>query len=370
MIRRSLLTVCGIVAVTNLALSFTACNQDTGNKPIEAGPPAPTPDAGAPLCGGDIPVGQILDSHGNLTAPNWSCYADSFDGGFLRPLVGDGGDADVDLPDVLPGDAADDAADAALDATIPPDAGGPLGCRMRLTDFVALTPLASTEVDLFFNNDASGAPSFTGTTGDPAAGNPGPGHAGAGEFFFPPPGTDVMAYRVKPRAGTPGLPDIRGLIQFDTVACKAGAEYDEAAISVQAANSLVAGILGSTREDTKKMAIVIGVRDCDFKDVLGGTVEVIDDATGKPVQESVGVTDMRGAYFGTSGFPDGACTHTVASQALYTALNVPTDRPITVRSRARMSELDPSPGRVLGEKKLQRFPGYIVIERPYRLTKK
>ena len=369
MIRRSLLTVCGIIAVTNLAFSFTACNQDTGNKPIEAGPPPPPPDAGSPLCGGDIPVAQVFDGQGNLTAPNWSCYADSFDGGFLRPLVGDGGDADVDLPDVLPGDAADDATDAAPDATIPPDAG-PLGCRMRLTDFVALTPLASTEVDLFFDNDATGAPSFTGTTGDPAAGNPAPGHAGTGEFFFSPPSTDVMAYRVKPRVGAPGLADLRGLIQFDTVSCKAGQEYDEQSITAQAANALVAGILGSTREDPKKESIVIGVRDCDFKEVLGGTVEVIDDATGKPVQQSVGTSDMRGAYFGTSGFPDSECTHTVAAQALYVALNVPTDRPITIRSRARMSDLDPSPGRVLGERKLQRFPGYIVIQRPYRLTKK
>jgi hypothetical protein len=376
MIRRTLLTVCGIVAVTNLALSFTACNQDTGNKPVEAGPPPPTPDAGAPLCGGDIPVAKILDSQGNPAAPNWSCYEDTFDGGILMPVIpfADAGDADADLldalPDVLPGDAADDAvADAAPDATVLPDAGTD-GCRMRLTDFVALAPVPSTEVDLFFDNDATGAPSFTGTTGDTAAGNPAPGHAGTGEFFFPPPTTNLIAYRVKPRVGVAGQPDLRGLLQFDTVACKAGETYAENSITVQAADSLKGGVLGSTREDPKKMGIVMGVRDCDFKEVSGGTIEVIDDGTGLPIQQSAGTTDYRGAYFGSSGFPDTACTHTVATQSLYTALNVPADRSITIRARARTSDLDPSPGHILGEQKLRRFPGYFVIQRPYRLTKK
>jgi hypothetical protein len=55
--------------------------------------------------------------------------------------------------------------------------------------------------------------------------------------------------------------------------------------------------------------------------------------------------------------------------ALFSAINVPTDRPLHVRAYGRFQDSDSvtSPP-MLGERAIPIIPGQIAIVRPYRLT--
>jgi hypothetical protein len=121
------------------------------------------------------------------------------------------------------------------------------------------------------------------------------------------------------------------------------------------------------------MVITLGVRDCQYRDVQGGIVELVDDQTGNILTSGSGAADIHMAYFSTDSLPNAACTHTVATKSLWSALNVPTDRPLTARTKGRMCDTDatgnPCPLVPLGERHIPAIPDTIVIVRPYRLSK-
>ncbi len=313
-------------------------------------------DAAIPACAVEpLPVMKVLNAKGEEVDGDWSCYAT--DAGFLFPLGADGSDADPDAD--LDAAAADASPDAEVDAGV--DAG-PAPCKFHLNDFVLLGPVPNATVNLFFNNDALTTPGFTGQTASVAGGG-----LGVGEFFFPAPGTDQMAYGVVARTDAGGLPDLKPFVWLDNFSCKAGKTYIGQSITKQSFDLLGGGILATTPVDPVKMTVVVGARDCQYRDVSGGQMELWDDTTG--LQLIPGQGDLRASYFGNSGVPDLACKQTVAAQALFAAVNVPSDHAITIKATGRMSSSDPPKGVPLGERKLPKIPGSIVIVRPYRVFK-
>jgi len=305
------------------------------------------------------PVMVLVDQNGQTSAPDWSCY--DTDGGFLMPLDldgGDGGDAVVDM----------DASDAAIPPDAAPDAGMDAGtgdggtgptAKFALTDFVSLAPVGNVTVQLFYDNDATHNPDFTGMTADMSAGNGTPTHAGFGEFFFPLGSTQTLAYRIPPSMLE------KELVWYDNRTPLAGQTYQGQSITNTSYNLLINGILGTGSADPNKMNVVVGVRDCNFKDVSGGIVQLIDDTTGMPLPTGNGPTDMRTSYF-LGSVPDTRCTHTTAPNSLYSGLNVPTDRSVTARAFGRKSASDAAPV-LLGERKIPVHKNAIVIVRPYRI---
>jgi hypothetical protein len=361
--KRAAAYLCGVIATAAaFSQAMTGCNTIGDIAPTDASASDVVRGDAAPgACAVDPPpVMKYLDSKGVETLGDWSCYAP--DAGFFFPLGLDGGDAGDDASDAGDdaSDAGDDASDAGDDASV--DAG-PAPVRFHLSDFVALTAVPSAHVDVFFNNTL-GTPDFSGITTD--MGDAGPTTPGIGEFFFPASGTPLIAYRVNARIDAGGgLPDIKPLIWLDIQSPKPGETFLANSITQQSYDLLGGGIVGNTALDPQKMTVTIGVRDCQYRDVLGGIIELIDDATGQPLVSGEG--DFRAQYFGPNGFPEPTCKHTVAQQSLYAAVNVPSDRSITVRASGRMSDSDTAPV-VLGTRKLPAVPGFIIIVRPYRLT--
>ena len=355
--KRSVAYVCGVIASAaafSQAVTTIGCNTIGDVQPTDASAIDVTKaDAAPPACGTDPPpVMKVLDQMGNLKDGDWSCYGDA------------GADAAVFFP--LGADAADDADADAADADMDvaeagtPDAGdggsdAGATCNFKLTDFVLQKPVNGAAIDLLFHNDPSVNADFSSTTDS------------NGAFPFPVPGTELMGYRIKPGN------DIKALVWLDTLSCRAGQTYQAQSITKASFDLLSLGFTngGQLAIDPEKMTLVVGVRDCQYRDVVGGIVQIFDDTTGLPLvsgKQDAGYDDFRAAYFGTMGTPDIACTHTSAQQALYAAINVPTDRPLTVRASGRMSASDTSPV-MLKERKLPAIKDTIVIVRPYKIYK-
>lgn len=368
MIRRPLLIACGAIAAANVAFQVVGCN-DIGDAPPvvdkEAGPP---PDAGTPLCQGELPVMQVVDQNGQLQPGDWSCYSQDFDGSTIAPLDdgGDGSLLDVDLDalvDAPPGDGS------TTDGAPPGDAGdggtttdAGATCTFHLSDFVSNQPTPNAQVGLYYNNVVGAQPDFLGLTDS------------KGNFDFPVPNTDVMAYGALQIPDAGASTQIVPVYQFDTATCKPGATYPGNTLTKSGYDLLSAGILGSAKVNPAKMSVVIGVRDCRYRDVVGGVVQLVDDATGQVITNDAAHADFRGAYFNSSGFPDPACTHTTAvfnqQYALYAALNVPMNTTVTAKVFGRTSELDSKTDPpLLGTRQVPQIPGAVVIIRPYKIIK-
>jgi hypothetical protein len=346
---------------------LSGCDSIEDVKPGDAATSdVPTTDAGTLACQGDPPVMMIQDQAGNPQMPDWSCYDD--DASAFVPFGLDAGlDVDLDgLVDVDLGDAGGDAemdagadaADAAMQTDAGADAAAAPHCTFRDVDFVAMAPVPNLKVQLFFNNNAmSGSPDFTGTTN------------ANGEFTFPVPTTPLMAYLIPSQTGMTSGQDVKALAWYDNISCKSGETYAGFSITATSYNLLSGGILGGTAVDPARMTLVSGVRDCQFRDVGGGLIEIVDAVTGQVVPPGNGASDYRGSYFGSGGTPDARCTHTVAAQSLYAAVNVPIDHPLKVRALGRMKASDVAV-RNLGERTIPAWADTIAIIRPYRLTKR
>jgi hypothetical protein len=359
----ALLFLCaGAGASLAIGQAITGCD-DTGDHL--------TPDAGdgrdraepIPLkCQGDPGVMMRDNGNGGLEMADWGCYDP--DAAFLDPIVtiaaldagadADDGStaADADMDSAAPVDAGEDSA-------APVDAGGMV--KFHLVDFIARTPVGGGNVDIFYGNDITAAPSFSGTSAGPDGGL---GGAGYGDFFFPPPPAPGTLTGVHVHAAGTGPSALHDVIWLSNVMPGAGHTYEGASITEGSIQLLAAGIGASTKPGT--MIITMGARDCQYRDVQGATVEVIDEATGQPLPPAQTPTDPRFAYFDVTNLPNTACTHTVAQPALFAGINVPTDKSLTVRVSGIMH-----PGeapKVLGEKHLTPVPDKILIDRPYRLN--
>jgi hypothetical protein len=367
--KRSAAYVCGVIAtVAGFSQVVTACNTIGDVGPTDASAPdVMHADAAPPACGTDPPpVMTILNANGDPDTADFSCYdSDGGDAAVLFPLDLDAGDAlldvglDLGLPDVLPPlDSGDDGttADAAMDAG--PDSSVEAGdagteSTFHLTEFVSQKALAGADVSLFFHNDPLATADFMGTTN------------ANGDFQFPTPSPGVMAYTVK--AST----DLKAFAWLDLATPKPGTKLPAQGVAVQSFNLLANSLTnnGAIAIDPTKMILVVGVRDCQFRDVAGGVVEIFDDTTGMPLvsgEQGAGHDDYRAAYFSPMGFPDQACTHTSTPQSLFTALNVPLDHPLTARASGRRTAADTTPV-VLGERKLPVLPNMIVAVRPTKI---
>jgi hypothetical protein len=378
--------MCLAAAAGALALGQAAgCSGDSSNgAAADAGRDTSSGDAGGSgsdaggvtsLCAGDPPVMKWLDLSGNLQDPDWSCYeadaafAAPFVPAPLRPrlLLGDGGDDAADsADDVASGDASADAIDEAVEAGQPdggmPDAATALD-TFTLTDFTSRTTQGAASVDIFFGNTVAGGvkPDESGVTAPDDASPP-----GFGSFLFGDPPGALFAYRVNAR--TSPSPALHTVIQLDNLPPPSGGVFQGNSITESAYQFLVSGFLSVSQAAPGTTQLVTAVRDCAGHDLLGGIVDLIDDATSQPLPTGNGATDLHWAYFGSDSFPRAECTHTVASPlALWSALNVPSDRKLRIRLRGRMHATDAQPVSI-DERVLELVPDVIMIERAYRLT--
>src|SRR5262249_18408964 len=161
---------------------------------------------------------------------------------------------------------------------------------------------------------------------------------------------------------------LHALVQLDNLSPPNGGTFQGNSITDGAFQTLVAGFLGTTQTATGTAQVVTGARDCASHELLGGMIDLVDDATGQPLPVGAGPGDLHSAYFGSDDLPHTECVHTVALPiALWAAINVPTDRKLRIRLSGRMRETDAQPV-VLGERALELVPDTILIERAYRLT--
>jgi len=392
--RRSLLAVLGVIAGGSLAFdAASGCNSVGDITSPDAAADQSAGDTGgqAADCTGTPPVMYLLDQNGNHVAPDWSCYQP--DAAALIPLDFDAGDGD-DGGDGSGDDAADaagdDSGDASgddgstsddsstpVDAAPPPDGGAPdaappATCRVHMVDFESpTTALPLVNVDFFFSNDTTKTPDFSGTSADFSAGDGGPNTPGVGDILIPIPTGPVWAYHSYARGADAGTmyEALEALNWFDFGACTAGSTVLGEAISVSDFEGLVSAVLNGGTTDPTKGIITTAVRDCQNRYVAGGILQIVDDATMQPVATGLAETDMHAEYFDSQGFPDAVCTHTTLPQALFSAINVPLDRPLHVKAYGRMQESDSvtSPP-MLGERAIPNIPGQITIVRPYRIS--
>jgi hypothetical protein len=387
--RRSLLAVIGVVAGGSLGLNAASgCNSVPDVSAADAAADQSVGDsAGMPAdCTGDPPVMYVLDQNGNQVPPDWSCYQP--DAAALVPLdfdAGDGGDGDdgpgddaSDSGDDTGDDAAGDDSSTPVDAAPPPvdagpDSGPPAAtCRFHMVDFEnnALA-LPNLPVDFFFSNDTTKTPDFSATTADFSAGDGGPTAPASGDILMPIPTGAVWAYRSHARSADAGASyePVEAINWLDLGACTAGQTIVGEAISVSNYQELVSAVLNGGSPDPTKESITTGVRDCQNRNVAGGIIHIVDDATMLPVPTGEGASDFHEQYFDKSVFPDTTCTHTTLPQSLYAAINVPTDRPLHVHAYGRMTASDSvSSPPLLGVRTVPVLPGQIVIVRPDRLT--
>ena len=357
-------------------ITSTGCNQDTGVKPVDAGDERSLADAAPLACSGPTPVMMYADTlTGDLKFGDWSCYGS--DAGFLAPIIAL--DAGVDAADAGPDGDVDAGVDAGVDSGVDAGAGidsggvdggtgsgtdaGPLPVRFLLEDFIARTPVAGAKVDIYYGNTAQGSPDFTGVSAPLTAPPGGPNTAGPGELLFPaPPANTLFAFHVN--ATTTGNTTLQDVWWFSNVA-KPGDKFLGASITQATQTFLLSG-LGVT-QTPGTMQLTVGARDCQYRDVQGAIIEVIDDTTGLALTKGKLPNEPAVAYFGLDSLPDPRCTHTVATPSLYAVANAPTDHSLTVRLSGRMSESDATP-KVFAQSKIPSVANVIVIDRPFRIS--
>jgi hypothetical protein len=347
-------------------MGIGACTSDEA--PANPSPDAATTDGpartdtgtGGSRCSGEVPA---LTAYDRVTQkevdPDFSCYVDDDAGTFL--LLEDGGDeASVDDGGIL--DAALDVAlDAPLDA-IATDAGdaqvtdaatdaAPAPRTFHLTDFLNGSAVAGASVDLFWGITADKQPDFTATTD------------GTGSFAFQSPaGERLYAFRVNDST------TLTPLVWYDLPIMNGSNEG--ACLTKQEAAQLIGGIVGSQLPDPSKATLVSGVRDCQGREVRGGLLELIDDATGQPIPTGTAKGEARVRYF-VNNFPDEKCTFTSNDPSIWAVINAPTNMPgkthgYTLRFKGRR-KTDAAPV-LLGQRSLELWPGKTTIGRAYRLT--
>ncbi|HEY8039454.1 MAG TPA: hypothetical protein VIF15_06655 [Polyangiaceae bacterium] len=343
------------LAVVSLTVAqLPGCSTKSNNgADADGGDDATSADAATGTCAGDPPVMKWLDSSGNLQDPDWSCY--DTDAAFAAlPLLGDAGDDGSDT-----GPAVDSGDDGPTVEAGPPDSGtleaATTQDQFQLTDFTTHIAVPGAQVDLFFGNTlANGvAPDVSATTG------------AGGDFSFPPPPGPVFGYRVAQRSSSPALQPV---VQLDNVTPRPGTTFAGNSITTGSYQTLLAGVLGTTQTAPGSFVIVTGARDCAAHELLGGIVDLVDDATAQPIPTGIGPTDIHQEYFGPDNLPHLECTHTVPQPiALWAAINVPASRAVRIRLSGRMRPTDAQPV-VIGERKVEAYPNYNFIERAYRLT--
>jgi hypothetical protein len=349
-----------VLAMASLSFELAGCGSSSAGAQPDAGPDRVTVDS--PVysnCNGNPPV-MTWAINSQPQVPDFGCYAPD-----AQALDFDAGDAS---------DAATDAVDESLTDGGAGEGGGadgsvPVG-RFHLTDFQSSEPIPDAVVDLFNGDTVRTAPDFTGTTGGIDAGVADAGIPGTGEFFFPLPASSLFAYRVHARGASAGVAPIEALIEFDVITPLPGQRVDGNSINQSGFNLLVAGILGAALPAAGTATIAIPARDCAGHDLAGVIVELIDDATGQPVPTGTGPTDFHTGYF-SNGVPNSNCTFTSADQALWAAVNGPTNgtdatKSYSVRLSGRMSDADASPA-VFAQKKVELWGDTINVLRPYRL---
>lgn len=380
--RRSLLAVLGVIAGASVGLNAASGCNSVGNLTApDAAPDQSSGDSGPPAdCTGDPPVMYILDDAGHQAPPDWSCYQP--DAAALIPLDFDAGDDGAsDAGDDGDDGASDDSStpgDAGADAGPPSDAGGDADaglspfCRFHMVDFETPTlALPLVGVEFFFSNDTTMTPDFTATTADFGAGDGGPMTPGVGDILMPIPTGPVWAYRSIARGADAGAAyePLESLNWYDFAACTAGSTVLGEVISVPDYEGLVAGVLNGGTPDPTKEVLTAAVRDCQNRYVAGGILQIYDDTTMQPVAPGEGSGDLHAEYFNDESLPSPICTHTTLPQALFSALNVPTDRPLHLRAYGRFQPSDSATSPpMIGERAIPALPGQIVIIRPYRLT--
>jgi hypothetical protein len=176
---------------------------------------------------------------------------------------------------------------------------------------------------------------------------------------------------VNPSAGPSTPKSLAAVVQYDNVIPKPPAPIEGNSITVGGQQLLLSGVLGSQAPQDGTSIIVVGARDCKGRELRGGVVTLIDGATGQPVPTGKDAGQMHASYlFG--GFPNEACTFTYSDQAIWAAVNAPSNmpgntHPYTVRLTGRMHDTDTTPV-VLGEKPVELWPNASIIPRVYRLT--
>jgi hypothetical protein len=375
MSKRASVVVFGLVAAGSIAQGLIACNGDdsssTGSS-NDAGSDVTAADgatSGPPQCSGTLPEMMAFDPTTNAeVTPDWSCYANP-EAGFLDLDAGtDADDAAADTSDAAQPDSADagesdsaTASDAPNEASPSDEAGVDAGpdaagaaTTLQINDFVSHAAVEGASVDYFFSpRTVSGTPDLSGTTDK------------NGQISFPLPAANpLFAYRVKATS------TLVGLIEYDNIAVKPPAFAQGYSATNNGVSLLLAGVLGSSPQAANSSIIVVGVRDCQEREIRGALVELVDGNTGNAVPTGKGVGDMRTDYF-LGGLPNTKCTFTNDDQALWGAVNAPVNmpgntHPYRVRvSGRKQGGTDPV---MINEIPIELWPNQIIIPRAYKAT--
>lgn len=332
-----------------------------------------TVDAGPSACSGELPPLTVLNGSGEQVPADLSCY--ETDASFLAPiqvaLLDDGGDAATDAADadIDAADADTDAADAAgpdsggdAEADAGADSGGDAGpatTTVQVLEFVTKQATDGISVKVFYGKSVAGTPKYTGTT------------AGGGLLTFPSPPSDVKTLSFN-ASGTGYTP----VNLYDTPILAPPAKTIDYTISNGDTAILVSAVLGSEPLSPAKTILVSAARDCQARDMRGGILELVDDATGQVVTSDKSTGGARVVYFNDTGLPSTTCTYTTnVSQAVWSVLNAPVNMDATgtsthsysVRMRGRRTAADAQPV-LLNQVPIELWGGAGNVVRPYKQT--
>jgi len=335
-----------------------------------------TVDAGQSGCSGELPELTVLDDKGSQVAADLSCY--EADAAFLAPihtsLLDDAGDADTDAADAdvdaADGEAPDTGTDAAItdagsDAQIDSgtDAGPSATTTVQVLEFVTKQATDDILVKVFYGKSVTGTPKYAGTT------------ANGGLLTFPAPPSDVktLSFNASTADGGAAYTPVN---MYDTpILAPPNKTIDYTISSVDQA-ILVSAVLGSEPLSPAKTILVSAARDCQARDMRGGILELVDDATGQVVTTDKSTGGARIVYFNEVGLPSTTCTFTTnVSQSVWSVLNSPVNIDATgtsthsysVRLRGRRTKADPQPV-VLNQVPVELWGTAGNVVRPYKQT--
>jgi hypothetical protein len=306
----------------------------------------------------------VTGPEGGQIAPDWSCYQDG--AAFLyRPFDVDASDTgDASSEDGAAEDAQIDAPTSVADASPPPaDSSAPDAApqpdasasdySLHLTDFVSNAPPVGATVNVIWGPTSVGATTaFTGTVND------------AGLLFFPPPpsGTELLTYHVTGPGQAP-------LYWLSAVIVPPPGATAGNSISVNSETELLVSVLAGQSAASNLAILVTGAEDCQYRDVAGAQIQMIDTTTKQPVATGTTQGAPRTFYL-QDNFPQTSCTYSSnVGRAVWAMVNAPVDtsQRYVLQLSGRMSASQTAPV-LLDQVPVETYAGTTTVQRAFRLN--
>lgn len=277
------------------------------------------------LCSGALPVMSVLDAETfSEVAPDWSCYA--------------------------PGSAPES-----------PPAARTVSVSVAMSAAGLIASVDRLMLDVFHGPSTLGAPAHTLVLqGDQTSAS-----------VEVPAGVSSLSTHVHGLATASPQLDVAELREYD-VRIPASSVVEAAACLTSMITLAGRETLGGGTPDPALASISADVRDCQGRDVGGAQLELIDGATGEPVN-TLGEGGPRSAY-SRFAIPDPSCTFTTVGRAEWVMVNAPVNtrgdartHAYRLRLRGRMRAQDREPV-LIAERELELFAGASTVVRLYRQT--